>query len=209
MSSSAEWCAACADPADVEAISGLRLRPFLGTLITPHQIEQAKAEMRRWPRPPTAGGGGCPLAVGARRGNAGLPANVRAMVADAADGPEFVGLERHPVAAGRRQAAAAPYRTMLLALMPGAGREPKPARGRLVGTVLGILHEMDDIRAAAVAGLGHPLDHYAMLLLGRIQVPVEARAWVDGAAAYYTVFQEGGWPTSDSPTRSRSLRRWS
>ena len=38
--------------------SGLRLRPFLGTLMTPHQIEQAKAEIpARWPRPPTAGGG--------------------------------------------------------------------------------------------------------------------------------------------------------
>ncbi len=189
----AEWCAALrADPADVEAISGLRLRPFLGTLMTPHQIEQAKAEMRAVATAADSWGGEVVRwRDGAERGNAGLPANVRAMVADAADGPEFVGLERtlwQQVGGKRRQRA---YRTMLLALMPALGENPSPPAAASLARY-SVFCTMDDVRAAAVAGLKrHPLDHYAMLLLGALQSPVEARAWVDGAAAYYTVFQEG------------------
>ena len=50
----------------------------------------------------------------------------------------------------------------------------------------------DDVRAAAVAGLKrHALDHYAMLFLAALRSPLEAQAWVDGPAAYYTVYQEG------------------
>ena len=62
-------------------------------------------------------------------------------------------------------------------------------------------------RAAAVAGLKrHALDHYAMLFLAALRSPLEAQAWVDGPAAYYTVYQEVRWPTSGSPIRSASQR---
>ena len=94
---------------------------------------------------------------------------MRAMVADAADGPEFVGLRTLWQQVGGSGGSA--LRTMLLALMPAWARtQARPRPPRWHGTRY--FAQWTTCRTAAVAGLKrHPLDHYAMLLLGAIRGP--------------------------------------
>ena len=160
----AEWRAVLqAEPANPEAVAALRLRPYLGTLMTPTEVEQAKGEMRlvaraadAWKREVVR------WRDAAERGEARLPAAVAARVAGAADAPEFLGLEPRPLAAGRPQTA--PPRPPGDAPRPDAraGREFEPGRGRVVGTVLAVFrprgraHRRSHRTEAAPAGTLRP-----------------------------------------------------
>ena len=101
----AEWCAVLrAEPANPEAISALKLRPFLGTLMTPAEIEQAKTEMREIVRAADNWKGEIVRWRGeAERGDARLPATVSARVAGAVRRAELVGAGAHPLAAAAAQ----------------------------------------------------------------------------------------------------------
>ena len=115
------------------------------------------------------------------------------------------------MAAGRRQAAALHYRTMLLALMPALGENPSPPAAALVGTVLGIFAQWTtSAQPQSPDSSGTRWTITPCCCSAHCQVPVEARAWVDGAAAYYTVFQEGALADLRlSNTVADPLRRWS
>ena len=121
----AEWCAVLrAEPANPEAISALKLRPFLGTLMTPAEIEQAKTEMREIVRAADNWKGEIVRWRGeAERGDARLPATVSARVAGAVRPAELVALERILWQQRRHKA----FRAMLLALLPALGENPSPA----------------------------------------------------------------------------------
>jgi hypothetical protein len=180
------------DPYDADAIAALKLKPYLGTFMTPARIEQAKRQMRemakaatRW-RPEVAR-----WATAAEQGDAAMPAAVRKKIAQISDLPELLGLERtlwQQVGAKRRQRA---YGAMLLALMPVLGDNPRPAAAAALARYA-VFADRDDVRAAAIAGLNrHPLEQYATLLLGGLQSPLEGQAWVDGRSMYCSVYQEG------------------
>jgi hypothetical protein len=96
-----------------------------------------------------------------------------------------VGVKRRPETYGK----------MLLAMMPVLGENPHPAAAASLARHA-VFADFDDVRAAAVAGLKrHPLDHYAILLLGALQSPLEASAVVHGpincVSLHCSLYQEG------------------
>ena len=168
-------------PDNAEAIAALKLQPYMGMLMTPGQIQQVKEANPRdgKGRRPLAAAGG-PVAQCGERGDAALPAAVREKLAKISDAAEMLGLERalwQQVGVKRQQRA---YHDMVLAMMPVLGENPRPAAAASLARYA-VFANFDDVRAAAVAGLKrHPLDHYAMLLLGGLQSPLEANVAVYG-----------------------------
>jgi hypothetical protein len=181
-------------PDNAEAICALRLKPYLGTLMTPAQIEQVKKQIReiaraadRW-RPLVA-----QWRSAAEHGDAALPSAVRQELVEISGTAGMLGVERALVheAGAKRQGRA--YRAMVLAMMPALGENPSPAAAEALARYA-VFADFDDVRAAAVAGLQrHPLDHYAMLLLSGLQSPIDdARAVAYGPfGVVCCAYQEG------------------
>jgi hypothetical protein len=184
------------EPGNAEAIAAMKLQPYLGTLMTPEQIERVKRETyeiakaaERW-RPLVAG-----WQNATEHGNAALTTEMQTKLAASSSAAELLGLEKtlwHQVGIKRRQET---YRSMLRAMMPALGENPHPAAAASLARSA-VFADFDDVRAAAIAGLKqHPLDHYAMLLLGSLQSLLEAKAEVHGQFNSVTldcsVYQEG------------------
>ena len=196
-------------PDNAKAIAALKLQPCLGTLMTPAQIQRVKKQIRgvskaadRWR------GLVAQWCKRVARGDPALPAAVREKLVKVSDAAEMLGVEQ---AMWGQASDASAYRAMALAMMPALGENPYPAAAASLARHA-VFADFDDVRAAAIAGLGHhPLDHYAMLLVGGLQMPLEgkvSRGVLHGRTGVEcSVFQEG--PVADlSLSYTLAVRPW-
>ena len=184
-------------PDNAEAIRGLGLKPYGGTLLTQAQIQQIKNQLQRQNKAVDRW-----RSLVARWRNAverhqtAPPPEAAEKIAKTSDPTELLALERtlwQEVGVKRYKDA---YRTMLRTMVEILDANPSPAAAMSLARQA-VFSPAEDVRKAAIRGLKkHPLDHYAPLLLSGLQTPIEAEAQYALAAngdliARYAVFQEG------------------
>ena len=163
------------DPGNADALKALGMRPFHGTLATPSQIDQLRAQMHRVAKATDRWRPRIGQWLGTiQRGDALLPQDLRDRICVISDSGEMLGLERGLwLEAGAKNKKQELHR-MVLAIALALADNPYPAGAEALARSAAF-SEYTDVRSAAISGLKkHPLDHYVPLLLSGLQSPIEA-----------------------------------
>jgi hypothetical protein len=184
------------EPDNSEAIKALGLRPCLGVMATPAQIDRLRACMHRvslaadrW-RPLVA-----QWLAAIESSGAVMPREIWERLARISDPCEVLGLERAlwlQVGAKNKKQE---YHRMVLAIMLALADNPYPAAAESLARCA-VFSEFNNVRMVAAAGLkGRPLDHYVPLLLSGLQSPIKGGTSVTHGRGSWGVFcslyQEG------------------
>lgn len=184
-------------PDNAEAIASLKLKPYLGTLMTPSQIQQAKRQVhdvseaeKRW-RPLVAR-----WRSAAEPDQESASAEIREKIRAISRPTEMLALERTLWQQADGQHRKATYRATALDMIKILADNPHPAASESLARHAAFSN-FEDVRDSAVGVLARrPLDHFVPQLLSALQSPVEEevryRISASGhLASHYSLLQEG------------------